>query len=146
MFYVIVFFFKQKTAYEMRISDWSSDVCSSDLDVLLGVLRLEEQHLRNNHVGHVVVDAADQEDHPLLQQARVDVVRALAAAGLFDHHRHEVQGLCLLVHLERHLWLVWVAGRPVPLIWGRRGLGASGAPAGPPYGRAGMQVPGGSPR
>src|SRR3546814_13127866 len=27
-----MFFFKQKTAYEMRISDWSSDVCSSDLD------------------------------------------------------------------------------------------------------------------
>src|SRR3546814_11655745 len=27
------FFFKQKTAYEMRISDWSSDVCSSDLEV-----------------------------------------------------------------------------------------------------------------
>src|SRR3546814_13054193 len=27
----ILFFFKQKTAYEMRISDWSSDVCSSDL-------------------------------------------------------------------------------------------------------------------
>src|SRR3546814_18531986 len=40
--YVFVLFFKQKTAYEMRISDWSSDVCSSDLDrrriddVLLG--------------------------------------------------------------------------------------------------------------
>src|SRR3546814_139739 len=28
---VVVFFFKHKTAYEMRISDWSSDVCSSDL-------------------------------------------------------------------------------------------------------------------
>src|SRR3546814_10487397 len=28
------FFFKQKTAYEMRISDWSSDVCSSDLHTL----------------------------------------------------------------------------------------------------------------
>src|SRR3546814_9143922 len=28
---IYVFFFKQKTAYEMRISDWSSDVCSSDL-------------------------------------------------------------------------------------------------------------------
>src|SRR3546814_5391635 len=28
---LLVFFFKQKTAYEMRISDWSSDVCSSDL-------------------------------------------------------------------------------------------------------------------
>src|SRR3546814_2139708 len=39
------FFFKQKTAYEMRISDWSSDVCSSDLifqqlpeDVMLGAV------------------------------------------------------------------------------------------------------------
>src|SRR3546814_4512506 len=29
--FCIVFFFKQKTAYEMRIIDWSSDVCSSDL-------------------------------------------------------------------------------------------------------------------
>src|SRR3546814_6997527 len=35
LFYIlfVVFFFKQKTAYEMRISDWSSDVCSSDLPV-----------------------------------------------------------------------------------------------------------------
>src|SRR3546814_5364054 len=31
IFVVFFFFFKQKTAYEMRISDWSSDVCSSDL-------------------------------------------------------------------------------------------------------------------
>src|SRR3546814_3092326 len=31
---LIFFFFKQKTAYEMRISDWSSDVCSSDLILL----------------------------------------------------------------------------------------------------------------
>src|SRR3546814_9762521 len=30
---LLFFFFKQKTAYEMRISDWSSDVCSSDLTV-----------------------------------------------------------------------------------------------------------------
>src|SRR3546814_5293476 len=29
--FFFIFFFKQKTAYEMRISDWSSDVCSSDL-------------------------------------------------------------------------------------------------------------------
>src|SRR3546814_1567686 len=33
---VVFFFFKQKTAYEMRISDWSSDVCSSDLDIAVG--------------------------------------------------------------------------------------------------------------
>src|SRR3546814_7760331 len=32
-FTVFFFFFKQKTAYEMRISDWSSDVCSSDLQI-----------------------------------------------------------------------------------------------------------------
>src|SRR3546814_7855988 len=32
--YFYFFFFKQKTAYEMRISDWSSDVCSSDLNTV----------------------------------------------------------------------------------------------------------------
>src|SRR3546814_8384003 len=31
--YLLIFVFKQKTAYEMRISDWSSDVCSSDLPI-----------------------------------------------------------------------------------------------------------------
>src|SRR3546814_8726461 len=37
LFFLCFFFFKQKTAYELRISDWSSDVCSSDLvfDVVL---------------------------------------------------------------------------------------------------------------
>src|SRR3546814_8453300 len=34
-FFYFVFFFKQKTAYEMRISDWSSDVCSSDLQAAI---------------------------------------------------------------------------------------------------------------
>src|SRR3546814_4644161 len=32
----VFFLFKQKTAYEMRISDWSSDVCSSDLGAYIG--------------------------------------------------------------------------------------------------------------
>src|SRR5690606_1840110 len=68
------------------------------VDDLLGVLGLEEQHLGHDHVGHVVVDAADQEDHPLLEQPRVDVVGALAAAGLFDHHRNEVEGPGLVAH------------------------------------------------
>src|SRR3546814_7386916 len=35
------FFFKQKTAYEMRISDWSSDVCSSDLESDPGIALLQ---------------------------------------------------------------------------------------------------------
>src|SRR3546814_5537455 len=51
------FFFKQKTAYEMRISDWSSDVCSSDLEddagrILLALLE---------HVAHAA--GADADEH-----------------------------------------------------------------------------------
>src|SRR3546814_2011582 len=40
------FFFKQKTAYEMRISDWSSDVCSSDLGGTAGPARGRGQPAR----------------------------------------------------------------------------------------------------
>src|SRR3546814_19836936 len=47
------FFFKQKTAYEMRISDWSSDVCSSDLlrAGLNPALPAEDRHHARQHVG-----------------------------------------------------------------------------------------------
>src|SRR3546814_8519005 len=38
-FVFVFFFFKQKTAYEMRISDWSSDVCSSDLEPVTRALQ-----------------------------------------------------------------------------------------------------------
>src|SRR3546814_10303632 len=38
---MMFFFVKQKTAYEMRISDWSSDVCSSDLDHVMAALMRE---------------------------------------------------------------------------------------------------------
>src|SRR3546814_7959936 len=38
-----ILFFKQKTAYEMRISDWSSDVCSSDLKVSTGALAARQR-------------------------------------------------------------------------------------------------------
>src|SRR3546814_4962772 len=40
----VVFFFKQKTAYEMRISDWSSDVCSSDLPPANAPILPTDQH------------------------------------------------------------------------------------------------------
>src|SRR3546814_5458274 len=40
--FCVIFFFKQKTAYEMRISDWSSDVCSSDLKTRQRVRDLAE--------------------------------------------------------------------------------------------------------
>src|SRR3546814_8087585 len=44
---VWLFFFKQKTAYEMRISDWSSDVCSSDLDDVPAGASLSSSWLRD---------------------------------------------------------------------------------------------------
>src|SRR3546814_9462627 len=40
---VFFFFFKQKTAYEMRISDWSSDVCSSDLLLVFLVGKIDQR-------------------------------------------------------------------------------------------------------
>src|SRR3546814_5335934 len=59
MFCCSVFFlFKQKTAYEMRISDWSSDVCSSDL-------HHHGCYHHQRHVEHVeiVVEAVEAVDH-----------------------------------------------------------------------------------
>src|SRR3546814_2975226 len=47
----LVFFFKQKTAYEVRISDWSSDVCSSDLRVWVYYFdTADPQRLMRTHV------------------------------------------------------------------------------------------------
>src|SRR3546814_1264208 len=46
-----IFFFKQKTAYELRISDWSSDVCSSDLCAVLRIGRSGECQSRRSHHG-----------------------------------------------------------------------------------------------
>src|SRR3546814_10047010 len=71
---VLFFFFKQKTAYEMRISDWSSDVCSSDLDTSVAVFLVDaaRQHQHRGLGGAVVTPAfkgagggtgADVHDH-----------------------------------------------------------------------------------
>src|SRR3546814_4961629 len=50
--FCVFFFFKQKTAYELRISDWSSDVCSSDLlDAAQGDVRAHPASLRPGHRG-----------------------------------------------------------------------------------------------
>src|SRR3546814_5329845 len=45
---VVFFFFKQKTAYEMRISDWSSDVCSSDLGGVSEALSTLNEEMRTS--------------------------------------------------------------------------------------------------
>src|SRR3546814_8109196 len=70
---LFLFFFKQKTAYEMRISDWSSDVCSSDLATDfrgdfrgMGLERempgLEEAHHRGGDVAPEGLGAGRQEE------------------------------------------------------------------------------------
>src|SRR3546814_10316793 len=66
------FFFKQKTAYEMRISDWSSDVCSSDLA------------LRDRILGRVVVSDVV---NPETQETVFEVGKLLDedAVELIDH-------------------------------------------------------------
>src|SRR3546814_11440751 len=56
------FFFKQKTAYEMRISDWSSDVCSSDLARHRDAAQRRRQSLQSEFDlrGYVFADAASE--------------------------------------------------------------------------------------
>src|SRR3546814_17851766 len=81
---MFVFFFKQKTAYEMRISDWSSDVCSSDL-------RLVAQP------GEEAEDAAARRAARRARQepAHADPVRAEETPGRDRHHlrvRHPRHG------------------------------------------------------
>ena len=60
-----------------------------EVDVLVRVLRLQEQHLRDDEVGDLVLDVGRQEDDPLLEQPREDVERPLAAGRLLDHHRNQ---------------------------------------------------------
>src|SRR3546814_4224065 len=63
------FFFKQKTAYEMRMSDWSSDVCSSDL--------VQRSHRPSGHqAGHD--DGGQEEEHARHRQQDRQI---LAQAG-----------------------------------------------------------------
>src|SRR3546814_5584109 len=55
----IVFVFKQKTAYEMRISDWSSDVCSSDLQNLAAQ---DDEDRDHRQAGNAVERDQNQDD------------------------------------------------------------------------------------
>src|SRR3546814_6897754 len=64
--WVVFFFFKQKTAYEMRISDWSSDVCSSDLDVI------DAMHRRHDVDAERQLGIADEREQLTRGIARMD--------------------------------------------------------------------------
>src|SRR3546814_1611736 len=68
------FLFKQKTAYEMRISDWSSDVCSSDL------LAKCLQHR-----------ALDRSDQPRLRDVRVGEAQRVAQVVAVDRRKPSIR-------------------------------------------------------
>src|SRR3546814_2693000 len=53
----LIFFFKQKTAYEMRISDWSSDVCSSDLPAECALALVAHQRVAKQYADVVRFNA-----------------------------------------------------------------------------------------
>src|SRR3546814_9205933 len=95
------FFFKHKTAYEMRISDWSSDVCSSDLRqchiVRARVARLSRRAAGagggsggrgrvQRYLGELRVDAAldDQAGRPSQRIAADDILASVGVAALAD--------------------------------------------------------------
>src|SRR3546814_3887964 len=65
MCHVFLFFFKQKTAYEMRISDWSSDVCSSDLADELTAWRHGKLVFNNALLSEVAQEVSRYRDKPL---------------------------------------------------------------------------------
>src|SRR3546814_8676016 len=73
------FFFKQKTAYEMRISDWSSDVCSSDLARLQPVRGRLERAAITRAGAPVYVDYAHTPDG---LEAALDALRPHASGRL----------------------------------------------------------------
>src|SRR3546814_5913361 len=77
----VFFFFKQKTAYEMRISDWSSDVCSSDLSLQWRILRLLPELLAQPDFARPQRFLADDDS----QTKRFQLARKLA--DLFDQYQ-----------------------------------------------------------
>src|SRR3546814_13563687 len=112
------FFFKQKTAYEMRISDWSSDVCSSDLSGVIGFVGIVAPHLLRlgmgpDHryllpgcalLGGIVTVAADMVARTAVAPAELPIGIVAAAIGapffLWILLRHRgVPDLCAQVPL-----------------------------------------------
>src|SRR3546814_2473211 len=85
------FFFNQKTAYEMRISDWSSDVCSSDLHALVVHQPPRLPQLQMDHP-HAVALVPLRQGHDSLSQRHV-AIRARRIAIRSEEHTSELQSL-----------------------------------------------------
>src|SRR3546814_20083373 len=93
--FVFFFFFKQKTAYEMRISDWSSDVCSSDLLEArdLDLLALERPRLDRRAVRVVArIEALAARRQPIERRLREIEVPLAHQFGHFLEEEGHLQG------------------------------------------------------
>src|SRR3546814_3494996 len=87
--FVGVVFFKKKTAYELRISDWSSDVCSSDLRAVRGVVEgvLSDIGARGDAAVRelsVRFDGWDRDDYRLSDREKQDCLEQLSGQALKD--------------------------------------------------------------
>src|SRR3546814_4690616 len=95
-----VFFFKQKTAYEMRISDWSSDVCSSDLRPARPELRAAPEAIDLA----VLKRLAGEADVIARTRGTAQVKRLWSACGLPDFQKLGIEEHARMVlRLWRHL-------------------------------------------
>src|SRR5450631_759302 len=74
------------------------------LNVFFGVFGLKKEHLCGGQVGDVVVNRRANKDDVLFEQPRIDIVSALAAAGLFDHHGYK-SGAAIFRIFEVFHWL-----------------------------------------
>src|SRR3546814_9131408 len=87
------FFFKHKTAYEMRISDWSSDVCSSDLKATRSkvsrVLRQVRKNVMRQRFTVTEELLAQRSVQELLDPVELDRARVLVASGWFYYGKPE---------------------------------------------------------
>src|SRR3546814_8136212 len=81
----VVCFFKQKTAYEMRISDWSSDVCSSDLEDIPDVMAAYCEAIANCKIEGLELVSDDHSFCLLLVETQIPVDVAIGLAQ--DYNR-----------------------------------------------------------
>src|SRR3546814_10175766 len=95
LFIFLVFFFKQKTAYEMRISDWSSDVCSSDLveQHAHGDIALDDRPV--DLIANVLRNRGIEIDQAVVDQRQDDGRRQCLAGrrNRSEEHTSELQSL-----------------------------------------------------
>src|SRR3546814_1190964 len=82
MYLFCCFFFKQKTAYEMRISDWSSDVCSSDLGAELFDRRAIDRARQRPQYPAVAIDEHGDVERDRVAAGRIARRAAAARADL----------------------------------------------------------------